>query len=356
MSDIVINYWSLNNVYIVITVLILIVLSIIYFVLFNKLKIQLSKELNRDCNQPFAIYFDKNNRDRCLTKKINYRDSKYVSQYLDTNVKKIEREIKKINTGVVNTNEKVNELNESTTLKSKENIVAEIQNSFNSVKNQYDTLLNKTNTTITNLETNINYTINILNYYGYNLLNTIIRDSVGDKKWFKRKTIEYYNYIIKYFNTVKKENIDKKLDNIYLNNKNNQFVLNGETHILDPKEYYAGDIYYNDFIPTFLSKINKNDNNYNIYYTPETSKFTITHPTTAFVVNASSKSSTINEILGLGKSDLQSSLTDGKQTIIFPNKVINVNINNAINRFKDNVSNYKKINDKMNQDGSIKTK
>jgi hypothetical protein len=61
-----ITYWGLNEVYILITVVILVLFIIPIYYLFTKFQIEMAKELN-DCTNPLAVYFDDDVRNRCLT-------------------------------------------------------------------------------------------------------------------------------------------------------------------------------------------------------------------------------------------------------------------------------------------------
>jgi hypothetical protein len=61
-----ITYWGLNEVYILITVVILVLFVIPIYYLFTQFQIEMAKELN-DCTNPLAIYFDNDVRNKCLT-------------------------------------------------------------------------------------------------------------------------------------------------------------------------------------------------------------------------------------------------------------------------------------------------
>lgn len=94
-----------------------------------------------------------------------------------------------------------------------------------------------------------------------------------------------------------------------VNYTNNQFVLNGTTYILVKGNYNV-----NTFITMLISVLPMG---YGLTYNSATTKLTMTNTTVDFTVNASSSASTINLVMGLGKTDL----TSVGRTLTFPNVV-----------------------------------
>jgi len=64
-----VTYWGLNEVYILITIVILVLFIIPIYYLSIRFQIEIAKELN-DCTNPIAIYFDNDIRNKCLTEKL----------------------------------------------------------------------------------------------------------------------------------------------------------------------------------------------------------------------------------------------------------------------------------------------
>lgn len=94
-----------------------------------------------------------------------------------------------------------------------------------------------------------------------------------------------------------------------VNYTNNQFVLDAVTYTLTRGNYNV-----NTFITMLLTIIPAG---FSVSYNSATTKFTMTHTTTDFTINASSSASTVNSIMGLGKTDLTSTAL----TVTFPNVV-----------------------------------
>lgn len=98
-----------------------------------------------------------------------------------------------------------------------------------------------------------------------------------------------------------------------LNYTNNQFVLDGVTYILTRGNYNV-----NTFITMLLAAIPAN---FGITYSNITTRFTMTKSTGSFTINAESTASTVNSVMGLGTSNLTSSLVGSTQTVVMPNVV-----------------------------------
>ena len=94
-----------------------------------------------------------------------------------------------------------------------------------------------------------------------------------------------------------------------VNYTNNQFVLDGITYTLVKGNYNV-----NTFITMILTIIPVG---YALTYNSATTKLTMTHITTNFTINASSTASTVNNIMGLGITDL----TSAALTLTMPNVV-----------------------------------
>ena len=92
-----------------------------------------------------------------------------------------------------------------------------------------------------------------------------------------------------------------------VNYTNNQFVLNATTYTLTRGNYNV-----NTFITMITALLPAG---YSFTYSSITTKLIMTHTTTPFTVNASSSSSTVNSIMGLGVIDLTG------LSVAFPNVV-----------------------------------
>lgn len=83
-----------------------------------------------------------------------------------------------------------------------------------------------------------------------------------------------------------------------LNYTNNQLVINGTTYILTRGNYNV-----NTFMSMLLGILPVG---FGMSYNSITTKFTMTHTTIDFTINATSSACTINSVMGLGTSDLTS--------------------------------------------------
>ena len=101
MPDIIINYWNLNSVYVIITVLVFMLFLVVNYILFNRFQFILSKELNADCKNPLAVYFHKDERDRCLSDKIMKNTEMRVPLI------RYETKVKQLNDTIAKTNQQM---------------------------------------------------------------------------------------------------------------------------------------------------------------------------------------------------------------------------------------------------------
>ena len=203
-KNIVINYLFLNNVYVVIATILIILFLILKFYLFINFEIELSKSLNTNCENPIAIYFDKGNRDRCLTEKITKKNetltvektlqdkSNNLNSYIATLNQKITNAknyynyvINKVLPKINNLNRKIPKLNDWNNY-----INITFENSDSAIK-----------TMNAEFENTINSNIQLAIDVGNNLVDSLIQMTYTKKVKDKRqKMVDSYEKIKKYLN------------------------------------------------------------------------------------------------------------------------------------------------------------
>ncbi len=216
------NYWNLNKVYFIIALLIIIFFLIIYAVLTIKLQITISKETNTNCTNPIAIYFDKENRDRCLTEKITKKNE---TQSAEGSFKKkktdVQENIRKLNKKMEDVDNYYAKL-----LNKDYPEVKNVEKEFYGLKDTYQTIIQKyeeTTKSIENVknsfENSIQETILFAVDVGNNLVN-ILKQNQFTPKWKdkRKKLVDAHDKIKKYLNNsyVKKyisPDVEKKIDN-----------------------------------------------------------------------------------------------------------------------------------------------
>ena len=204
-KNIVINYLFLNNVYVVITTIFIILFLILNFYLFINFEIELSKSLNTDCENPIAIYFDKGNRDRCLTEKITKKNETLTSEKT-LNFKK-----NNLNINVATLNQKItdakNYYNYVINKASPEiDILTEKIPELNKLNDYVNNMFQNTSSAITTLneefENTINTNIQLAIDVGNNLVDSLIRMTYTKRVKDKRKKkVDGYNKIKSYLNS-----------------------------------------------------------------------------------------------------------------------------------------------------------
>ena len=220
MPDIIINYWNLNSVYVIITVLVFMMFFVVNYILFNRFQFVLSKELNADCKNPLAVYFHKDERDRCLSDKImkNTEMRVPVISY-ETKVKRLNDTIAKTNQRMVDVSNNFEKSKVAPELAKVDTAVTDVSNAYyTTLYKKYEDITNNTGTMINGIVENgnkiagfkdtINDNIVKLISVGNLLLNKIIQKIPLDKKWYKGLEVKTFNNITKYLNTTSDPNIN----------------------------------------------------------------------------------------------------------------------------------------------------
>jgi|Laugrespbdmm15sd_2_1035082.scaffolds.fasta_scaffold26469_2 prefoldin subunit 5 len=220
-ESIVINYWGLNQVYVIIASFIFIGFLILYAWLFIHLQIKVSKELNTNCQNPIAIYFDKANRDRCLTKKITKSNELYgAKKSFNTKVDVAKKNIAKLNKTIQEVNNYYDSLNskESPEINRATSVLSSLQNWYNSVKMYVDGTKKTLDTVVSDFETSVNTNVQLAVDVGNNLVyNLSANKYTSDWKDKRQKMVDSYDKIKSYLDN---ENSKVHLDKINQNSVN----------------------------------------------------------------------------------------------------------------------------------------
>lgn len=209
-----ITYWRLNEVYILITTMILILFIIPIYYLAIQFQIEIARELN-DCTNRIAIYFDNDIRNKCLT----------ASLAKNTDVKRLKEVDKEVQVDATNIRNKFNELStrdglsntnytnlqgrlsqeEAPQLLAAKQAFIDLSGVVNSIKTQY--LENKTNLekVANEYENTFNNNIEIIIGLGNNLVKKLFSNIYTKKFQTKREEIvDNYNKIRMYLENIGK--------------------------------------------------------------------------------------------------------------------------------------------------------
>ncbi len=220
-ESIIINYWRLNQVYITIVAFILIGFLILYTWFFIQFQIKVSKDLNTNCKNPIAIYFDKANRERCLTQKITKKNELLGAKKI------FNQNVKTTNTQLINLNQNVKEIEDyykslnrkkSPELKKVVGSYSSLTNLFNRINLRANRSKTAIDTLVSDFEKNVNANVQLAVDVGNNLVDTLISNTYT-KKWEnkRKKLVNSYEQIKNYLNNV---NIKPYLDKIKNNPDN----------------------------------------------------------------------------------------------------------------------------------------
>ena len=213
-ESIIINYWILNKVYIIVALFIIIGFFIINYMLFIRFEIEVSKELNTDCKNPIAIYFDKEGRDRCLNERIGKsKEFNTTKDYAQDKTKILETKVKDINKRIQETDKYYKEIEkrEYPEIKNIQKIYPVLVNIYENIQYTFENGQSRLQRVKTDFETTVGNIIQNVVDIGNNLVNHL-KLKMKVPKWDKRKKlVNGYEKINKY---LKNKKIKRYLDKI----------------------------------------------------------------------------------------------------------------------------------------------
>jgi hypothetical protein len=213
----IINYWILNKVYVIVAFITIIGFFIINYLLFIEFEIEISKELNTDCNNPIAIYFDKESRDRCLIEK-NAKNKEFniVNKSSDDNNKVLAKNVNNINKRIEETNNyyKSIENKKYPEIDNIQKMYPILEKIYNNINFSFENSQSKMEKIKTDFETTFENIVQNVIDIGNNLVNNL-KLKVKVPKWDKRKPlVNGYEKIKKYLNNARvKPYLDKMKEN-----------------------------------------------------------------------------------------------------------------------------------------------
>ena len=213
-ESIIINYWVLNKVYIVVALFIIIGFFIINYMLFIRFEIEVSKELNTDCKNPIAIYFDKEGRDRCLNERIGKsKEFNTTEDYAQDKTKVLETKVKDINKRFQETDKYYKEIEkrEYPEIKNIQKIYPVLVNIYDNIQYTFENSQSRLQRVKTDFQTSVENMIQIVVDIGNNLVNHL-KLKMKVPKWDKRKKL--VNGYEKINNYLKDTKIKPYLDKI----------------------------------------------------------------------------------------------------------------------------------------------
>lgn len=207
-----VTYWGLNEVYILITIVILVLFIIPIYYLSIRFQIEIAKELN-DCTNPIAIYFDNDIRNKCLTEKLAKNKGVKRLREIDAEVREDAKQIR-ARFGELAKHDKESNFNyeslqarateeEAPQLLAAKQAFLDLSGVVTSIKTQY--LENKTNLekTMNEYENTFNKNIEFIVEVGNSLVKKLYSNIYTKKFQSKRKAmVDNYNKIRAYLEKV----------------------------------------------------------------------------------------------------------------------------------------------------------
>lgn len=217
------SYWEFNEVYVLLTAIILIVFAVLIYQLAIQFQIEISRELN-DCTNPLAIYFDKDIRNKCLQKHIatNNKDvnkiqkimkkfDQYTAPSLEKSIQDLVDKNTMSNLNFMNVQDNLSKNEAQEILNGKQSLI-DLSGVITTIKTQYQEnskdLMNLVNDYENQVNTNIQFIVDV----GNSLVNKLLSNVYTKKFEEKRKTmVGQYERIKTYLdNLIKTKQIDPK--------------------------------------------------------------------------------------------------------------------------------------------------
>jgi len=200
-----ITYWGLNEVYILITAVILVIFIIPIYYLSIQFQIEIARELN-DCTNPIAVYFDKDIRNKCLLKKLaknkDVKTLKKIDEKATEDAKNIRDRFNELSLKDQTSNSNYNDQQtrssetEAPALLAAKQAFIDLSGAVTSIKTQYQE--NKVNleNIVKDYENTFNNNIEVIVGVGNSLVNKLYSNIYTKKFETKRKRIvDSYNQI-----------------------------------------------------------------------------------------------------------------------------------------------------------------
>lgn len=203
-----ITYWGLNEVYILITAVILVIFITTIYYLSIQFQIEMARELE-DCTNPIAVYFDDKVRNKCLKKKLannkNVQRLKEIDNEVNQDAKMIRNQFAQLakHDETSNTNYNNHETRmskeEAPELLSAKQAFLDLSGVIMSIKTQYQE--NKVNleNIVKDYENTFNKNVDFIVEVGNSLVNKLYSNIYTKKFQSKRKElVDNYNKIQTY--------------------------------------------------------------------------------------------------------------------------------------------------------------
>jgi len=215
------SYWEFNEVYVLLTAVILIVFFVLIYQLSIQFQIEISRELN-DCTNPLAIYFDENIRNKCLQKHIatNNNDVKKIKKHMkkfdEETAPSLEKSIQNLidknnmsNLNYINVQDKLSKNEAQEILNGKQSLI-DLSGVITTIKTQYQENSKDLMNLVNDYENQVNTNIKFIADVGNSLVNKLL-SNVYTKKFEEKRNamVVQYERIKTYLdNLIKTKQID----------------------------------------------------------------------------------------------------------------------------------------------------
>lgn len=213
--DVVANYWNLNNIYILITIIGLLLFAYLVWRLHTMLIIDLASQ--GSCDDPWALYLDDGKRTKCIATKqrddLNPHDVEFKKDAttIDQNIDALQKKMEQTDADYIALQ---NRLSEEHTLKLKnmKQAIIDLSGTIVNIKKQYSENKEALEKLVNDYDTAIQKNADLMVKMGNNLVEKLTQN-IYTPNWSKQRAymVDAYEKIVKYFKKQDREHGIKPL-------------------------------------------------------------------------------------------------------------------------------------------------
>ena len=200
--DVVANYWNLNNIYILITIIVLLLFAYMVWRLHTMLITDLASQ--GSCDDPWALYLDDGTRTKCIAAK--QRDDliphdvqfKTDATTIDQNIDALQKKMEQTDADYAALQQRLSE-EHTLKLKNMKQAIIDLSGTIVNIKKQYSENKEALEKLVNDYDTAIQNNAELMVKMGNNLVNSLTKN-IYTPNWSKQRAymVDAYKKIVKY--------------------------------------------------------------------------------------------------------------------------------------------------------------
>ena len=200
--DVVANYWNLNNIYILITIIVLLLFAYMVWRLHTMLITDLASY--GSCDDPWALYLDDGTRTKCIAAKqrddLNPHDVQFKTDAttIDQNIDALQKKMEQTDADYIALQKRLSE-EHTLKLKNMKQAIIDLSGTIVNIKKQYSDNKEALEKLVNDYDTAIQNNAELMVKMGNNLVNSLTKN-IYTPNWSKQRAymVDAYKKIVKY--------------------------------------------------------------------------------------------------------------------------------------------------------------